>query len=218
MTIDDVGLWCQIDCRGFDGRATLFLDRDGVVCLDTNYLGRPDDLRLIEGSAPAIARCNTLGIPVVLVTNQSGIARGYYGWDGFQAVQTTLAAALASAGAHLDAVLACAYHSEGNEPLRISQHPWRKPNPGMILEAASRMNLDLSSSWIVGDRIDDIAAGKAANLAGGVLVPPAGLEHAQAQSLANDSFIIETAPNLAKAVDKLIGMWADGLLNPIVRA
>jgi D-glycero-D-manno-heptose 1,7-bisphosphate phosphatase len=204
MTIDDVGLWCQIDGRGFDGRAALFLDRDGVVCLDTNYLGRPEDLRLIERSAPAIARCNTLGIPVVLVTNQSGIARGYYGWDGFHAVQTALASALASAGAHLDAVLACAYHSQGNEPLRISQHPWRKPNPGMVLEAGSRMNLDLSSSWIVGDRIDDIAAGKAASLAGGVLVLPASLEHVQARSLASDDFIIETATDLAKAVDKLL--------------
>jgi D-glycero-D-manno-heptose 1,7-bisphosphate phosphatase len=215
MEIDDAGLWCQIDYPDHGGRAALFLDRDGVVCLDTNYLGRPEDLHLVEGSAPAIARCNTLGIPIVLVTNQSGIARGYYGWDGFQAVQTALAAALASAGAHLDAVLACAYHPQGHEPLRMSQHPWRKPNPGMILEAASRMNLDLSSSWIVGDRIDDIAAGKAANLAGGVLVLPAGLEHAQAQSLANDRFIVETAPNLGKAVDKLMGMWAGGLLNPI---
>jgi D-glycero-D-manno-heptose 1,7-bisphosphate phosphatase len=204
MEIDDVGLWCQIDCMDFHGRAALFLDRDGVVVLDTHYLGRPEDLRLIEGSASAIARCNTLGIPVVLVTNQSGIARGYYGWDGFRAVQTALEAELASAGAHLDAVLACAYHSQGNEPLRVSQHPWRKPNPGMILEAGSRMNLDLPSSWIIGDRVHDVAAGKAASLAGGVLVRPDRFEHAEAQSLANDRFVVEIAGNLAEAVDILI--------------
>ena len=66
---------------------------------------------MMEGAASAIARCNALNIPVVLVTNQSGIARGYYNWDGFRAVQAALSAELAAAGAHLDAVFACAYHA-----------------------------------------------------------------------------------------------------------
>src|SRR6516165_4728328 len=140
MTNDDAGLWCQIDCMDFVDRVALFLDRDGVVCVNTNYLGRPEDLHVIECSASAIARCNRLGVPVILVSNQSGIARGYYGWGDFRAVQTALSATLADAGAHFDAVLACAYHSQGHDPLRVANHPWRKPNPGMILAAGRRMN------------------------------------------------------------------------------
>src|SRR5580704_545664 len=108
MTLVDAGLWCEIGEGDFAGRPALFLDRDGVVVVDTNYLGQVEEMQLIAGSAEAIARCNILGIPVVLVTNQSGIARGYYDWKGFQAVQTALSAELDREGAHLDAVLACA--------------------------------------------------------------------------------------------------------------
>ena len=113
MVIDDIGLWREIGSADWGQRPALFLDRDGVIIADTAYLGRAEDLRMIDGVAPAIARCNTLGIPVAVVTNQSGIARGYYDWDGFRAVQAALSAALAAAGAHLDAVLACALPCRG---------------------------------------------------------------------------------------------------------
>src|SRR5580692_3759569 len=105
MMLVDAGLWCGIGEGDFVGRPALFLDRDGVVVVDTNYLGRVEDLQMIAGSAEAIARCNALEIPVVLVTNQSGIARGHYDWNGFQSVQAAIAAELARAGGHLDAVL-----------------------------------------------------------------------------------------------------------------
>jgi D-glycero-D-manno-heptose 1,7-bisphosphate phosphatase len=204
MVRDDAGLWCQIDCTTAQNRAALFLDRDGVVVTDTGYLGRPEDLRMMGGAASAIARCNALNIPVVLVTNQSGISRGYYDWDGFRAVQAALSAALAAAGGHLDAVLACAYHAEGAPPLRSVDHPWRKPNPGMIVAAAERMDIDLSHSWIIGDSVSDVAAGAAAGLAGGTLLATSGgLQH-EAQRLANDRFAVESAPNLAAAVGRLI--------------
>jgi len=204
MLIDDAGLWCQIECATVRNRAALFLDRDGVVVADTRYLGRPEHLRMMEGAAAAIARCNTLNIPVVLVTNQAGIARGYYDWDGFRAVQTALSAALGAAGAHFDAVLACAYHAEGAPPLRSVNHPWRKPNPGMIITAADRMDLDLSHSWIIGDNVSDITAGAAAGLAGGTLLAAAEERLREAQLLANDRFVVDSAPNLAAAVAALI--------------
>src|SRR5580704_1605453 len=153
MIIDKRGLWCQIDYTGAPERPALFLDRDGVIVADTRYLGRPEDLRMMDGAASAIARCNALNVPVVLVTNQSGIARRYYDWDGFRAVQAALSAELAAVGAHLDAVLACAYHAKGNEPLRNVNHPWRKPNPGMIFAARDRLEIDLSRSWIIGDSV-----------------------------------------------------------------
>lgn len=204
MTIDDAGLWCEIRPAVLTDRPALFLDRDGVIVADTHYLGRAEDLCMIEGAATAIARCNALGIPVVVVTNQSGIARGYYDWDGFRAVQAALSTALAAAGAHLDAVLACAYHAEGSVPLRVVSHPWRKPNPGMILAAGKRMNVDLSRSWIVGDSVHDLAAGMAAGLVGGTLLASRDRERQEARSLANDRFIVETAPSLADAVAALI--------------
>ena len=164
MISDDPGLWCQIDCVTAPNRAALFLDRDGVVVANTHYLGHPKDLHMMEGAASAIVRCNALDIPVVLVTNQAGIARGYYSWDGFRAVQAALSAELAAAGAHLDAVFACAYHSEGKEPLRVVNHPWRKPNPGMFLAAGDHMGVDLSGSWIIGDTVSDIARAEIAHL------------------------------------------------------
>jgi len=204
MLMDDAGLWCQIERATARNRAALFLDRDGVVVADTRYLGRPQDLRMMEGAASAVARCNALNIPVVLVTNQSGIARGYYDWDGFRAVQAALSAELAAAGAHLDAVLACAYHAEGKGPLHNVNHPWRKPNPGMIFAARNYMDIDLSRSWIIGDSVSDIAAGAAAGLAGGILLGAADGPQREAQVMANDRFAVECEPNLAAAVTGLI--------------
>jgi D-glycero-D-manno-heptose 1,7-bisphosphate phosphatase len=201
--IDDIGLWCEFGEGDFAARPALFLDRDGVIIADTNYLARPQDLRMIEGAAAAIARCNTCGIPVVVVTNQSGIARRYYGWDDFRAVQGALTAALASLGAHLDAVLACGYHGEGHEPLRIADHPWRKPNPGMIRAAERRMSLDLPRSWIVGDRPGDVAAGAAAGLAGGTLVASDEQMRREVALLASERFIVNRATNLSAAVAAL---------------
>ncbi len=205
MTIDDPGLWCETGAADWAGAAALFLDRDGVIVADTGYLGRAEDVRLLDGAAAAVSRCNALGIPVVVVTNQSGIARGYYDWSGFRAVQTALTSMLADAGAHLDAVLACAYHAEGKEPLRIAAHPWRKPQPGMIVAAAERMNLDLSRSWIVGDKADDLATGAAAGLAGGTLLA-AEEDGARRQlsCLEVEGFAAKTAANLSAAVAALI--------------
>jgi D-glycero-D-manno-heptose 1,7-bisphosphate phosphatase len=204
MAIDDPGLWCETGDADWAFGAALFLDRDGVIVADTGYLGRAEDVRLLDGAAAAIARCNGLGIPVVVVTNQSGIARGYYDWSGFRAVQAALVTALAHAGARLDAVLACAYHGDGKEPLRIAAHPWRKPKPGMILAAAERMNLDLSRSWIVGDKAEDLATGAAAGLAGGMLLAADERARRPLSCVERPGFAAATAASLADAAAALI--------------
>ena len=203
MTNVDPGLWCDVDAAVPSGRAALFLDRDGVIVTDTHYLCRVEDMRVIAGAAAAIARCNALQIPVVVVTNQAGIGRGYYDWNAFHAVQGALKAALAAEGAHLDGVLACAYHAEGQAPLRVDNHLWRKPNPGMIVEAAHRLQLDLPRSWIVGDRAHDLAAGAAAHLIGGTLLGADAQERQAAAKLSSARFIVETASDLAVAVAAL---------------
>jgi D-glycero-D-manno-heptose 1,7-bisphosphate phosphatase len=204
MTMDDPGLWCEIDPGPRTGRGALFLDRDGVIVADTHYLHRVEDVHVIAGAADAIYRCNASGIKVVVVTNQAGIGRGYYRWDDFEAVQKALSAELAAVGAHFDAVLACAYHAEGQGSLRVANHPWRKPNPGMILEAASRLNINLAQSWIVGDRAHDLAAGQASWLPGGTLLSSDCKERRSALALDQGGFIVKTAQNLAEAVDVLI--------------
>jgi D-glycero-D-manno-heptose 1,7-bisphosphate phosphatase len=212
------GLWHEVlagevSARNFAGRPALFLDRDGVIVDDTHYLGRAEDVRMIAGAADAIARCNGLGTPVVLVTNQSGIARGRYDWAAFAAVQAALTAALARAGARLDAVFACAHHADGRPPLNIADHPWRKPNPGMIVAAGERMKLDLAHSWIIGDQVSDVAAGRAAGLAGAILVSPHddNPEWSAAIGLKRDRFAVDIAASLADAVSLLLAQEQFGL-------
>jgi D-glycero-D-manno-heptose 1,7-bisphosphate phosphatase len=167
------GNWCEVrrkpaDCRP---RPALFLDRDGVIVEDVGYIGRPEDVALIEGAGEAIARANRLGFAVVVVSNQSGIGRHYFGWPDFARVQSRIADALSQAGAELDMVLACGFHPDAVDPAyRHPSHPWRKPAPGMILAAAEHLTIDLGRSWIVGDHASDIRAGRSAGLKAGIHV------------------------------------------------
>ena len=206
MTLVGYGLWCSIGAGDFAGRRALFLDRDGVVVEDTDYLGRAADVRMIRGTADAIARCNRLGIPVVLITNQSGIGRGKYDWEGFEAVQAAIAAALETTGGRFDGVLACAYHGDASGKFRIADHVWRKPKPGMILEAVRQMQIDAPGSWIIGDRASDIETGRAAGLAGGILVLTGNgaNDRDAALSHASERYAVEIAPDLGGAVAGLV--------------
>jgi D-glycero-D-manno-heptose 1,7-bisphosphate phosphatase len=199
--VDGVGCWCDVR-HTFGHLPALFLDRDGVIVEETHYLAEPDDVRIIAGAAAAIAAFNRAGVPVVIVTNQSGIGRDLYDWHAFAAVQAAIAGLLAREGAHLDAVLACAFHADAQAPFDNGDHPWRKPQPGMIFEAATRMNLDLARSWIVGDKADDLAAGRAAGLAGGVVVTTGhGRDHQRAAlDLARPGFSTVSAPSLGEAI------------------
>ena len=109
-------------------------------------------------------------MPVVIVTNQSGIARGYFDWSVFAAVNSRVLDLLRDQGLFVDMVLACGYHEAGSGPLAVANHPMRKPNPGMVVEAARRLGLDLKRSLIVGDKLADMEAGKRAGLPRGWLV------------------------------------------------
>jgi len=166
------GLWVErVGARTLAaGLPALFLDRDGTINVDTGYPGNPGDVALRNDIAPAIEAANKGGIPVVIVTNQSGIARGYYGWDTFARVNRRVLDLLAEQNAFVDMVLACAYHEAGSGTLAIADHPMRKPNPGMLIEAARWLGLDLKRSLIVGDKQADMEAGQRAGLARGWLV------------------------------------------------
>jgi len=145
----------------------IFLDRDGVIVEETGYLHKPQEVRVIPGAAQAILKIAVAGYAAVVVTNQAGIARGYYEWDAFEATQAQIVQELAPAA--FDGVWACGYHPHGTGPL-ATDHPFRKPNPGMVLDAANEMNLDLEHSWLIGDKAIDVQTAINANLEGAVLV------------------------------------------------
>lgn len=150
----------------------LFLDRDGVIVEDTGYLSRPEDVRLIEGAADLIRAANHAGLPVLVATNQSGVARGLFDWPDFDAVQAEISERLARENAWLDAVAACPFHPDFSQGYGPEQDRYRKPGPGLIELLARRLNVDPGASWMVGDQPWDVQAARAAGLAGAVIVGP----------------------------------------------
>lgn len=142
----------------------LFLDRDGVINEEIGYLSRPADVRFVPGIIPLCRTAADLGYRLVVVTNQSGIARGLYSEADFHALMTWMRAELARDGVHLDAVYHCPYHPEHGVGDLRREHEDRKPSPGMLRRAARDLNLDLARSLLVGDRCSDIAAAGAAGL------------------------------------------------------
>jgi D-glycero-D-manno-heptose 1,7-bisphosphate phosphatase len=137
-----------------------------------------------------------------MVTNQSGIGRGYYGWAEFKSVQDAIVASLAVEGGNIDAVYACAHHPQAKGDLAHPNHPARKPNPGMLLDAASALAFDLKSSWLIGDKADDIEAAKRAGLAGALLVATGygSAEHRRAATLASPAFEVRFGRSIADAI------------------
>ena len=142
-------------------RPAVFLDRDGVLIEDSHYLGSPDRVRLIRGSAEAVAALNRAGWPVVVVTNQSGVARGLFPPEAVDAVHDRLAELLRGFDARIDAFYACPHHPEAEVTAYRVECDCRKPRPGMLRAAAAELGLDLARSWVVGDRVSDLEAGAA---------------------------------------------------------
>jgi D-glycero-D-manno-heptose 1,7-bisphosphate phosphatase len=200
--LDADGVWCEVSPRCCRGAPALFLDRDGVVVEEVDYLHRVEHIHICPDAAAVISAANASAIPVVLVTNQAGIGRGYYGWAEFCAVQQAIQAAIAKEGAHFDAVYACPHHRDGKGAFAHPNHPARKPNPGMLQRAAAALDVDLSRSWLVGDRAIDVEAAKRAGLAGAlhVLTGYGQAERGAAMALAGPSFEVRNAASIAGAL------------------
>jgi D-sedoheptulose 7-phosphate isomerase/D-glycero-D-manno-heptose 1,7-bisphosphate phosphatase len=150
-----------VDDATANGRPGVLLDRDGTIIADHGYVGSLDRVEMIEGAAQAIALFNRASIPVAVITNQSGIARGLYDVEDVEKVHAFISDRLALHGACVDMYLFCPYHPDGivDEYARASVD--RKPAPGMAQKAAEALHLDLGSSWVVGDRPEDIGVGQA---------------------------------------------------------
>ncbi len=178
-------------------RPAVFIDRDGTLNEEVGYLHRPEDVVLVPGAAGALARLNALGIPVVVVTNQSGIGKGRYGWDEFNAVMERIAELLASEGARMDGIYAAPHHERGKGDYAHPDHPDRKPNPGMLVRAAEEHRLDLSRSWMIGDKALDLEAGKNAGCRSALVRTGYG---SQVDGAGADL----VAADLAEAIDRIL--------------
>lgn len=143
-------------------KPAIFLDRDKTLIDDPGYLDHPDGVRLLPGVAEGLRRLKAAGYRLVVVTNQSAIARGKVTVTGLEAIHAELRQQLAASGVELNAIYYCPYHPDGIVSPYNREHEERKPAPGMLLRAATEMELDLSKSWMIGDRLRDIQAGRRA--------------------------------------------------------
>jgi D-glycero-D-manno-heptose 1,7-bisphosphate phosphatase len=144
-------------------RPGLLLDRDGVLNHDSGYVGHRDAFRWQPGALDLLRRARGLGLPVAVVTNQSGIARGYYSWGEFADLTRWMLREVQASGGQIAAVYACPWHPDGVPPWNLPS-PLRKPEPGMLLAAASDLRLDLARSTLIGDQPTDIAAARSAGV------------------------------------------------------
>ena len=136
-----------------NGGRAVFLDRDGTVVENVPYCCRPEDLRILPAAARAITLLNQEGFYVVIVTNQSGLARGYFDWPMLSKIHSKMTHELAGLGARVDAIYVCPHMPDATCACR-------KPRPGLVIRASTDLSIDLSRSYLVGDSLTDILAGK----------------------------------------------------------
>jgi len=147
-------------------KPALFLDRDGVINIDKAYVSRVEDFEWMPGAADAIKAFNARNWLVFVVTNQSGIARGYYTEDDMEALHSWMLAELTEQGAKIDRIYHCPYHDQG-EIARYRKDSFdRKPKPGMLLTAMADFPVKRESSFLIGDKDTDIQAAHAAGIGG----------------------------------------------------
>lgn len=157
-------------------RKALFLDRDGVVNIDTGYLHQPDECVFVEDIFELVSAANHAGYLVVLVTNQAGIGRGYFTLAQFQAFTDWMLGEFQSRGARIDRVYYCPHHPEFGLGEYRQACACRKPQPGMFQQARADFDLDMEGSLMIGDKPSDLLAAARAGVAHRFLLAPAG-EH-----------------------------------------
>lgn len=185
--------------RTVQPRPAVFLDRDGTINIDTHYLRRPDDVRIIPGAAEAIARLNGAEIPAIVVSNQSGIGRGLLTHADYDAVSARIDELLADSGAHIDATYICPHAPSPEDGTALCE--CRKPGLLLFRTAAAEHSIDLSRSTFIGDRWRDISPALTLG-AYGILVPSADTASADVERARADARV---EPTLAAAVELVLG-------------
>lgn len=152
------------------GRKALFLDRDGVVNVDKGYVFRIEDFDFIDGVFEACAGAQALGYLLVIVSNQSGIAQGHYTEEDYRRLTEWMTGRFAARDIAIAGVYHCPFHPEAAIDRYRRESDWRKPGPGMILQARDDLGLELSASVLVGDKDTDVEAGRCAGVGTNILV------------------------------------------------
>jgi D-glycero-D-manno-heptose 1,7-bisphosphate phosphatase len=188
------------------GRKAVFLDRDGTLIDLVPYLHDPAQVRLISGAATALRRLGESGWTRILVTNQSGVARGYYGLEEVARVHERLLDLLRASGADLEAIEICPHHPDFGSPCDC-----RKPAPGMIARAAARLGIAPRDSWVVGDRWEDIATGSPLGCRGILVMTGHGREQIAGGTDPRLVATTEIVSDIAAAADRILAVeMSDG--------
>lgn len=179
-------------------KRAVFIDRDGTLNVEKNYLWRIEDFEFIPGAPEAIRRLNRAGFLVVVVTNQAGVARGYFQLEDVDRLHRYIQGLLVASEARVDAFYVCPHHPDFTDPAVNCQ--CRKPAPGMLLQAARELGIDLNESYMIGDKVADVEAGQSAGCQ--PLLVRTGYGAATAES--DPHLSVPVFPALSEAVDWLL--------------
>ncbi len=184
-------------------RRAVFLDRDGTINEDVGYPGRYDQVRIYPYSFDAVRKLNAAGLAVVVITNQSGVGRGFFTEDELRVIHDRMIEDFAAAGARIDAVYYCPHFIGSSSAAYDRDCACRKPFPGMALKAREAFDLDLENSYMVGDKVEDIRFGMNAG-ASSVLVLT-GYGEASCEALHREGITpAHVAPDLGAAADWIL--------------
>lgn len=186
-----------------EGRAAVYLDRDGTLVVERHYLADPEGIELVPGTVDALAALHEAGYALVVVTNQSGIARGLYTEADYQAVTRRFEAVLAEAGVILDGSYHCPHHPDFTGPCTC-----RKPAPGMYVQAAADLGLDPARSWYVGDKATDVLP--ALELGGRGILVRTGYGREHEGSVAEGVTVVDDIAGAARHILEADGGGSDG--------
>lgn len=175
-------------------RPAVFLDRDGTIMVEESYLADPDEVALVPGAAEAMKRLRDAGFALVIVTNQSGIARGLYSLSDYQAVAARLEEVLEARGVAPDATRYCPHHPDHTGPCDC-----RKPATGMHRSAEAELGIDLLASYYVGDKITDVVPAR--SLGGQGILVRTGYGEDEEEDVADDVWVVD---DLAAAADAIL--------------
>lgn len=190
------------------GRKAIIMDRDGTVCDEVGYVNHVDRVRLLPRSAEAIRKANESGFQTVVVTNQAGVARGYFVEELIDEVHDRVRALLSEQGARLDGIYYCAHHPSAGHPPYRRECECRKPRPGMLLRARDEMGVDLAQSYMIGDSVRDVEAGLRAGVTPILVLTGYGKGEWEYQSHAWERKPAHVAGDLLDAVEWILAREA----------
>lgn len=189
----------------------LFLDRDGTLVHPRHYPSRPEHLVLFDGIQHGLRNLQSAGFRIIIITNQSGIARGLFTEEELALMHASLRRSLDALGVHVDAIYHCPHHIEGAVPTLAVDCDCRKPRPGMLRQAAADFELDLSRSWFLGDILDDVEAGNRAGTR--TVLVDLGTESPPASALRHPGYVARDTAHALAIVSAVEGQGADADLS-----